>query len=364
MRSAIPIAGRARGRDRPQRDRREADGHAAAAARRDGDDLPLEDAGSRRGRRAQADILVAAIGRPGSSRATSSSPARRSSTSARRRSAIAPLVERLFGAGLAAARRLRAPRLGGGGRRAPGGRRRRRRADAGAGRRRAAHHRHAAQEHGRRGDSARRPAPDVHAARRADRRHRDGEVATASRRSPRSACRPSTPTRWRATRSRRARPGCARGRRALRTGMLAADGTLDRARPRPHRLRRHARARRRSKRSCIPRSTARIREWFANLPAGTRLAMADIPLLFETGHEHDFDVVDRRRVRAAGAAPAPDGARRPVGSRGARPPRRAVADRGESRAARSSSGPIGRGRRRPAEARRRGQRRMRISCAG
>src|SRR5215203_3803459 len=35
----------------------------------------------------------------------------------------------------------------------------------------------------------------------------------------------------------------------------------------------------------------RIREWFANLPSGPRLAIADIPLLFETGHEHDFDCV-------------------------------------------------------------------------
>jgi dephospho-CoA kinase len=35
----------------------------------------------------------------------------------------------------------------------------------------------------------------------------------------------------------------------------------------------------------------RIREWFAQLPHGTTVAMADIPLLFETGHEHDFDAV-------------------------------------------------------------------------
>ena len=34
-----------------------------------------------------------------------------------------------------------------------------------------------------------------------------------------------------------------------------------------------------------------ISEWFANLPSGTRLAIADIPLLFETGHQHDFDCV-------------------------------------------------------------------------
>jgi dephospho-CoA kinase len=40
-----------------------------------------------------------------------------------------------------------------------------------------------------------------------------------------------------------------------------------------------------------PEVYQRIREWFANLPAGTRLAVADIPLLFETGHQHDFDAV-------------------------------------------------------------------------
>jgi dephospho-CoA kinase len=40
-----------------------------------------------------------------------------------------------------------------------------------------------------------------------------------------------------------------------------------------------------------PEVYRRIGEWFANLPAGTGLAIADIPLLFETGHEHDFDVV-------------------------------------------------------------------------
>jgi dephospho-CoA kinase len=33
----------------------------------------------------------------------------------------------------------------------------------------------------------------------------------------------------------------------------------------------------------------RIREWFARMPPATPLAIADIPLLFETGHEHDFD---------------------------------------------------------------------------
>jgi dephospho-CoA kinase len=40
-----------------------------------------------------------------------------------------------------------------------------------------------------------------------------------------------------------------------------------------------------------PEVYRRISEWFANQPAGTGVAMADIPLLFETGHEHDFDRV-------------------------------------------------------------------------
>jgi dephospho-CoA kinase len=40
-----------------------------------------------------------------------------------------------------------------------------------------------------------------------------------------------------------------------------------------------------------PEVYRRVGEWFANLPARTRVAIADIPLLFETGHQHDFEVV-------------------------------------------------------------------------
>jgi len=40
-----------------------------------------------------------------------------------------------------------------------------------------------------------------------------------------------------------------------------------------------------------PEVYRRIREWFARLPHSVAVAMADIPLLFETGHEHDFDRV-------------------------------------------------------------------------
>ena len=35
----------------------------------------------------------------------------------------------------------------------------------------------------------------------------------------------------------------------------------------------------------------RIGEWYGALPPGIRFALADIPLLFETGQQHDFDRV-------------------------------------------------------------------------
>jgi dephospho-CoA kinase len=40
-----------------------------------------------------------------------------------------------------------------------------------------------------------------------------------------------------------------------------------------------------------PEVYRRINEWLANLPLATRIAMADIPLLYETGHRYDFDQV-------------------------------------------------------------------------
>ena len=40
-----------------------------------------------------------------------------------------------------------------------------------------------------------------------------------------------------------------------------------------------------------PEVYTRIREWSANLPAGTRVSIADIPLVFETGQHHQFDRV-------------------------------------------------------------------------
>jgi dephospho-CoA kinase len=72
--------------------------------------------------------------------------------------------------------------------------------------------------------------------------------------------------------------------------VLATDGSLDRAA-----LGRivfdDPRARAALEAIVHPEVYRHIREWFANLPAGTRVAMADIPLVFETGHNHDFDAV-------------------------------------------------------------------------
>jgi dephospho-CoA kinase len=72
--------------------------------------------------------------------------------------------------------------------------------------------------------------------------------------------------------------------------ILTADGTLDR--PVLGRIVfGDTKARAALEAMLHPEVYRRIREWFANLPAGTRLAMADIPLVFETGHHHDFDEV-------------------------------------------------------------------------
>lgn len=72
--------------------------------------------------------------------------------------------------------------------------------------------------------------------------------------------------------------------------VLAADRTLDR--PALGRIVfGDMRARAALEAILHPEVYRRIREWFANQPPGTRVAMADIPLLFETGHNHDFDQV-------------------------------------------------------------------------
>ncbi|MEO6212188.1 MAG: dephospho-CoA kinase [Vicinamibacterales bacterium] len=72
------------------------------------------------------------------------------------------------------------------------------------------------------------------------------------------------------------------------TQMVRADGTLDR--PALGAIVFADRAARTALEAIIhPEVRRRIGEWFANLGPGTRIAIADIPLLFETGQEHDFD---------------------------------------------------------------------------
>jgi dephospho-CoA kinase len=85
-------------------------------------------------------------------------------------------------------------------------------------------------------------------------------------------------------------PGLAAIAARFGPGVLSSDGALDR--PGLGRLVfGDLKARAALEAIIHPEVYRRIREWFANLPAGTRLAVADIPLLFETGHNHDFDAV-------------------------------------------------------------------------
>jgi len=72
--------------------------------------------------------------------------------------------------------------------------------------------------------------------------------------------------------------------------LLAPDGTLDR--PALGRIVfRDARARAALEAIIHPEVYRHIRDWFANLPGATAVGIADIPLVFETGHYHDFDQV-------------------------------------------------------------------------
>jgi len=85
-------------------------------------------------------------------------------------------------------------------------------------------------------------------------------------------------------------PGLAAVVQRFGASMLREDGTLDRAA-----LARIVFADRTARTDLEaivhPDVYRRIREWFAQMPHGTAAAIADIPLLFETGHEHDFDAV-------------------------------------------------------------------------
>ena len=120
----------------------------------------------------------------------------------------------------------------------------------------------------------------------ADRRHRDRQVATASRGSPRSACRRSTPISWPATAVAPGSPGLAAVVERFGRGVLRRDGTLDRAALAAIVFADRA-ARADLEAIVHPDVYRRIREWFANLPP--RHAAGD--------RRHPAAVRDRPRAR-------------------------------------------------------------------
>lgn len=83
-------------------------------------------------------------------------------------------------------------------------------------------------------------------------------------------------------------PGLAAVVQRFGNSVLRADGTLDRSALAAIVFADRA-ARADLEAIVHPDVYRRIREWFARLPPGTAVAIADIPLLYETGHEHEFD---------------------------------------------------------------------------
>jgi dephospho-CoA kinase len=93
-------------------------------------------------------------------------------------------------------------------------------------------------------------------------------------------------------------PGLARVIERFGRNVLHADGSLDRAAlGRVIFADRTARA---DLEAIVhPEVYRRVGEWLANLSGNTQIAIADIPLLYETGHQHEFD-----RVIVCACAPA------------------------------------------------------------
>ena len=169
-------------------------------------------------------------------------------------------------------------------------RRRRGRADAGAWRRGSAHDRHAPQKH-RRGGTRQDRWRLNDAARRADRRHRDRQVVL-----PR-AIRRARRRRWSTRTCSPVKPsprvsGAAPRRSAAASARRSFPPTAPSTGPRSAASSFSDRAARADLEAIVhPAVYRRISEWFITLPPDTRVAIADIPLLFETGHGPDFDRV-------------------------------------------------------------------------
>jgi dephospho-CoA kinase len=109
-------------------------------------------------------------------------------------------------------------------------------------------------------------------------------------------------------------PGLVAVREAFGKEVIAEDGTLDRARMREI-VFRDPEARQRLERVLHPLIALLHRRWIAErVNEGTPLAVSEVPLLFETGLEEEFDVVVfvdapeaerlRRLVEERGLAPA------------------------------------------------------------
>jgi dephospho-CoA kinase len=109
-------------------------------------------------------------------------------------------------------------------------------------------------------------------------------------------------------------PGLVAVREAFGKEVIAEDGTLDRARMREI-VFRDPEARQRLERVLHPLIASLHRRWIAErVNEGTPLAVSEVPLLFETGLEEEFDVVVfvdapeaerlRRLVEERGLAPA------------------------------------------------------------
>lgn len=85
-------------------------------------------------------------------------------------------------------------------------------------------------------------------------------------------------------------PGAAAVRAALGPDVIGADGAVDRA-ALGRLVFADADARRRLEAIVHPAVYDAIAAWFRGLPPDTPVAVADIPLLFETGREAEFDEV-------------------------------------------------------------------------
>lgn len=85
-------------------------------------------------------------------------------------------------------------------------------------------------------------------------------------------------------------PGLQAVTRQFGAELLRPDGTLDR--PALGRIVFSDQSARAALEAIIhPEVYRRISQWSASLPPGTRVGIADIPLLYETGHRYDFDRV-------------------------------------------------------------------------